>query len=189
MAKTEKTVVKKAIASADKALKGVVKELAEMKAEKVKAVVEKVKAVKPTNRRPSRSEALSALAADIKAAAGVVGKEAVTVSEVKAAKKVAVKVRKEGDLSRRLITAKSSLMAGVEAAVKGSSEVKGDVQEAVAPVAQKVVAPSFTMRTGVEPVQPKVKPAAGKVAFSELVQQQQQTAAATGFDISKYVKN
>ena len=188
MAKTEKTNVKKATAKVDKVPKGVEKKPAEVKAEKVKAVVEKAKAVKPTNRRPSRSEALSALAADIKAAAGVVGKEAVTVSEVKAAKKVAVKVRKEGDLTRRLITAKNSLMAGVEAAVKGSSEVKGDVQEAVTPVVQKTVAPSFTMKSSVEPVQPKVKPAAGKVAFSELVQQQQQVAAATGFDISKYVK-
>lgn len=187
MAKTEKTEVKKAIANVDKTLKGVEKKPAEVKAEKVKEVVEKAKAVKPTNRRPSRSEALSALAADIKAAAGVTGKDAVTVSEMKAAKKVATKVRKEGDLGRRLITAKSSLMAGVEAAVKGSSVIKDEVQEPVKPAAKPALPPSFSMRSSAEPVQQKVKPAAGKVAFSDLIQQQQAATVGT-FDIEKYVK-
>lgn len=57
-----------------------------------------------------------------------VGKQAVTATEIKAEKKIKAKMNKEDDVARRLNRAKSSLSAGIAAAMMADSKGTGEVK-------------------------------------------------------------
>ena len=117
------------------------------------------------------------------------GKLAVTKDELKVEKKAKVKVEKEEEVGRRLARARSTLSAGLEAAMKGDSKTDSSKEAKPAEtgfsLVKPTVAPASKKTTGVvsfdslnldaAPEQAAKKPAGqvkttgGKVSFDDLM--------------------
>lgn len=130
---------------------------------------------------------------------------AVTTVEQTKAKKVATKIKKEDELGRRLARAKSSLMAGVAAAMKIADEVKAEPVSQMSPgsymtrpvTTTKPVksngAVSFDSinKSDSQPTlapRPATTPSKNKVSFDSLLQSTTSQESGNDLDILKFVK-
>jgi len=126
---------------------------------------------------------------------------AVTKPEYAKLKKATTRVNKAEELTRRLTKAKSSLLNGLDAAIKSAApaaqtEVGVKSQPSYMTPVQKPVAAKKPEKVAfdqiaqvpeVKPVQKPVKPVNGKVSFDSLVTAQQENPQAD-FDISAFYK-
>lgn len=137
-------------------------------------------------------------------AAAALNKSIATATEAKQAKKSVVKVTKEAELGRRLSRAKSSLAAGVAAAMKtdptkeAASSTSAEVQApavsymtkpATAP-AKKQASVSFNQLNTAAEAKPEnvtLKPVNGKVSFDQLLASGANPPA-EAFDVTAYLK-
>lgn len=160
---------------------------AKAKAEKITAITKKVNAAvdKVAAKKVTPKQAAAALAESI-----------ADIAKSNKAKKAATKVVKEEELNRRLTRAKSSLAAGVEAAMKQTpvaattEQPQASYMTKPTTTAKKTGAVSFdSLTAGTEPapVSKPVKPAGNKVSFDQLMAGVTPEAADT-FDVLNFIK-
>lgn len=189
------------------------------KPKQTKPVVEKE--VKTATPKPSKAEKVASIVKKVdvavdkiaakkvtpKQAVEALGKSIATIAETKQAKKSVEKVAKEAELGRRLSRAKSSLAAGLAAAMKtdpskeGSKEVTEKSITDKTPTAAYMTKPvtaavkkpstiSFDDLATVgdmKPTSKPVKPASNKVSFDQLMENNAKPAAES-FDVTAYLK-
>ena len=188
--KSESADIKKAVPVVDKTIKKAQKIEAVKKA--VNVAVDKIAAKKMS---PEKSIA-------------EVGKSIATIAETKQAKKSVEKITKEAELGRRLSRAKSSLAAGLAAAMKSDSSSAAAEKETAKHVEVKPASPSYMAKPAAA-VTPKkssmisfdelatvaettvaskpTKPTGNKVSFDQLMTNSGNPTT-EAFDVTAYLK-